>query len=209
VIPSVEVALIDPLPALRRGLAACLAAEGFTPAEPEDAAEWASTPRAGVLVLALLDDGHLTGLAGLRRQHPKLPIVGLVGEDAPGAYQAALAGGATTAASRADEPSHVIQAVRAAFDGYCLLPAGIVRKLAINPPAMRPLSVTEEEVGWLATLARGVTIGEMAADVGFSQREMFRRLRAMYDRMGVAGRQEAVVAAAVAGVVKLDDRPWA
>ncbi|MDQ3641282.1 MAG: hypothetical protein M3450_07420 [Actinomycetota bacterium] len=59
-----------------------------------------------------------------------------------------------------------------------------------------------EEVGWLQTLARGATVARLAGEVGYSEREMFRILSNLYQRMGVVSRTEALVQAAQWGLLE-------
>ena len=51
------------------------------------------------------------------------------------------------------------------------------------------------EVDWLHQLAGGLTVGQLAAQVGYSERMMFRLLRELYDRLQVKGRTEALMLA--------------
>jgi DNA-binding NarL/FixJ family response regulator len=64
--------------------------------------------------------------------------------------------------------------------------------------------VTEEEVGWLADLAAGETVARIAHETGYSERAMFRRLREVYERLGVTSRTEAIVAAERLGLFDQD-----
>jgi DNA-binding NarL/FixJ family response regulator len=51
------------------------------------------------------------------------------------------------------------------------------------------------EIDWLHQLAGGLTVGQLAARVGYSERMMFRLLRELYDRLQVKGRTEALMLA--------------
>jgi DNA-binding CsgD family transcriptional regulator len=50
-------------------------------------------------------------------------------------------------------------------------------------------------------MANGQTVGELARAVGYSEREMFRLLRSLYERMGVRNRTEALLKAAQSGLL--------
>ena len=53
----------------------------------------------------------------------------------------------------------------------------------------------------LQTMAKGRTVAQLARAVGYSEREMFRLLRQLYDRMGVRNRTEALLKAAQCGLL--------
>jgi DNA-binding NarL/FixJ family response regulator len=64
--------------------------------------------------------------------------------------------------------------------------------------------VTEQEVGWLGDLAAGETVARIADEAGYSERAMFRRLREVYERLGVTSRAEAIVVAERLGLFDQD-----
>jgi DNA-binding NarL/FixJ family response regulator len=47
-----------------------------------------------------------------------------------------------------------------------------------------------------------MTIQELARQVGFSERETYRRLRQIYSAMGVRGRTEALILASASGLLE-------
>ncbi|MFP5298284.1 MAG: hypothetical protein ACLGHL_04780 [Actinomycetota bacterium] len=49
-----------------------------------------------------------------------------------------------------------------------------------------------EEIRWLADLARGTTVHELALDADLTDGEIYRRLNDIYVRLGVRNRTEAV-----------------
>ncbi len=80
------------------------------------------------------------------------------------------------------------------------LPIEEVRLLVGRIPVVAcPLSGTDRKL--LQGLAAGDTVAEVAAQVGYSERETFRRLKQLYTRMGVNGRGPAIVRAVQWGVV--------
>ena len=84
-----------------------------------------------------------------------------------------------------------------AIEGWTRLPVATVAALAAEWPGAhtpRP-DITDEEIGWLAELASGETVARIADETGYSERAMFRRLHEVYERLGVSGRTEAIVAA--------------
>ena len=62
-------------------------------------------------------------------------------------------------------------------------------------------AVSDEEMTWLRRLSQGVTIADRAREVEHSEREMYRLLAALYARMGVHGKTEALVRATQWGLI--------
>ena len=63
--------------------------------------------------------------------------------------------------------------------------------------SMKPWSPADNRR--LRELARGTTVGRLAADVGYSERMMFRLLRELYARLGAGNRTDALVKAQAKG----------
>lgn len=101
-----------------------------------------------------------------------------------------------------DAPAEaVIIAFRAALEGYVQVPADLMRGLMARVPSVPTADLEEEDVDWLQRLAAGTSIVELAQHAGYSEREMYRRLRRMYCRLGVTDRQGALVRAARWGLL--------
>jgi DNA-binding NarL/FixJ family response regulator len=66
----------------------------------------------------------------------------------------------------------------------------------------KPQTLTSAQQTWLRRLASGMTIQELARQVGFSERETYRRLRQIYSAMGVRGRTEALILASASGLLE-------
>ncbi len=110
-------------------------------------------------------------------------------------------------------PEAVVDATCAADHGHILLPDWAVAALATRLPAPLPGDqlVSNDEVTWLRLLARGSTVGVLADHAGYSEREMFRNLHDLYERIGAHSRIEALLwadrhALLDAGTVNEDDR---
>ena len=74
----------------------------------------------------------------------------------------------------------------------------MARSAASGAPG-RPLR--NQEVAWLRALAEGLTIREVAERSAYSEREMFRKLRRLYRKMGVGGRIPALIRASRWGLL--------
>jgi DNA-binding NarL/FixJ family response regulator len=64
---------------------------------------------------------------------------------------------------------------------------------SVGEPARRP--ITADEIGWLRRLADGVTVADLAKQVGYSERMMFRLLASVYARLGVDNHTKATIRA--------------
>ena len=61
--------------------------------------------------------------------------------------------------------------------------------------------VSTDEADWLRAMAAGATVAEIAVDVGYSERAMFRNLKALYTRIGARNRTEALLWASRHGLL--------
>jgi DNA-binding NarL/FixJ family response regulator len=199
--PAVRVVVLDPLMCYRRGLAAALAVAGFEPFEPLDVEEWVRSGDPGAVVIALLDDVAAKRLRGLRACAPTTPEIALLPELTVGAYRDAMRCGATAAVGRDASPEDIVECLRAACTGRAIMPAALALALAMAADPGEHPSLSTAEVRWLIELSAGRTVPELAHEVGYSEREMFRRLHKLYAYMGVCGRTEALLAAQRWGVV--------
>lgn len=124
-----------------------------------------------------------------------LEIVVLIPHPSVTSYEEALRAGALPIDRDAD-PDRIVETIWARFRRATLAPgAAASNGFRIGAVAPGPGSISNQEVDWLRTLAGGTTVAGLAARVGYSEREMFRRLRALYRRMGADGKTEALVRA--------------
>jgi DNA-binding NarL/FixJ family response regulator len=110
-------------------------------------------------------------------------------------YVRALTAGAVTAVPRDAPPEGVREVFEAAMRGTSLLPIEVVRVLASpsEPAPHAPDMPTQREIEWLRQLAGGMTIAQLADGAGYSERAMFRLLRALYAKLNVKTRTEALM----------------
>jgi DNA-binding NarL/FixJ family response regulator len=85
--------------------------------------------------------------------------------------------------------------------GY-VLPAVVVRELLRRAARWdEDVRLTERELAWLRDLAQGLTVAQVAARSGYSERMIFRFFRDLYEGLGVANRTEALLLARERGWV--------
>jgi len=195
----------DDLPAYRTGLRTSFATAEFLVEEPEDPVEWAARPGDRALLLTVDREPSWEVLSSVCRARASLVVVALLADPSCRRYRDALALGARSAVARKAEPVHVVEVLRAAVRSEAVLPVEVVGALVAGGSGGSLASeVLDEEAVWLQELACGVDVDELAWRHGFSRRTMYRRLGALYRRMGVSRRTEALVRATQLGLL---DRP--
>jgi DNA-binding NarL/FixJ family response regulator len=128
--------------------------------------------------------------------NPELILVALLVEPSPDTYAEALRNGAVAAVAWEAVPEGIVKVLTAALESDTLIPTAVAQALAAKLPAFEdPDWITHEELAWLRTLARGSTVHDLAKNVGYSDRALYRLLHALYGRMGVSNRTEAILQA--------------
>jgi DNA-binding NarL/FixJ family response regulator len=196
----VRIAIWDPLPIYRRGMMTALAAAGLSLEEPEDLLEWSSEQQHGVAFLTIQSKQELTLLTQLKGSWPDLILIAVLAHENVEMHVKAVKAGATAAVGRMATPEEVLGVFNAAIRGVSMLPAEAVRALAApKVPQDVTTQLTPREIEWLRALSQGRTVAQLADNVGYSERAMYRLLRDMYRRMHAANRTEAVLRASRAG----------
>ncbi|MGP2435886.1 hypothetical protein [Streptomyces sp. JW3] len=85
----------------------------------------------------------------------------------------------------------------ATLDGEAVMPIEVADLLLTGRGGRTPRGPepTSDEITWLRRLADGWTVSRLASVSGYSERAMYRLLRAFYQKMGVSTRLEAVMLA--------------
>jgi DNA-binding NarL/FixJ family response regulator len=94
-----------------------------------------------------------------------------------------------------DSPELVLLVLGAALRGLSVLPELVVRTMSQHTPDETDVShwLNTDEMKWLVAMAAGSTVADLAESIGYSERAMFRRLKDLYQRLGVANRTEALL----------------
>ncbi len=199
-------------PTVRAGLGALLAGHANltlleAPGRPGLLADLAETVEADVVLLAL-EPGELLPLPlGLP---PDLagrePAVVVLGDDmAEGWIPRALRAGARGALPRTATGEQIAAAVTAAAAGLVVQPAALSPALArptLNPIAPAP-PLTPREVEVLAMLAEGLANKAIAGRLAISEHTVKTHVAAIFGKLGVSTRAEAVATAARMGMLML------
>lgn len=198
---ATTVAVTERMPLIRRGLIGALQDAGFSVAEPDDLCAWAWTQETGAVVVTLESASDQQIVIDLRDGGCTIPVVTLLPEPTLEAYRAALVMGASAVVSRRASLEEVIEVVRAALEQRTLLPDEVARAMARAQTPDGVSAISAREVEWLRRMASGATVEQLAEQAGYSRREMFRRLRDVYRRLGVEGRTEALLVLARRGLI--------
>lgn len=198
-----RIGVVARTPTVQRGLLSVLEDAGFRPVPIDDLDAW--TPGVGGvgIVVVVRDDAMKDAVRTFCDEHPHIPLVGISPDPDIGTIAEVIRLGAVTAVGEEDPTEHLVNALEAAMEGLAVLPAEIARAMAARvPPPSDPMAwVSETELGWLRDLMEGVTVPEIAGEAGYSEREMFRVLARMYQRIGVTSRTEAIVWATKNGLL--------
>jgi DNA-binding NarL/FixJ family response regulator len=196
------VAVVDRCPAYCRGLAGALAEAGFTVHQPDDVLRWASKKGDRVVTVTVEADSGGETVRRIASAGPDVQLVALLTETTASAYGDALRFGACGAVGHDDPLTEIVETVGAAVRRRTLLPRSIAFEVAsTNGAQPAAVKLSTQEMQWIRALARGATVTELADQVGYSERELYRLLKRLYARLGVERRSEALVRAGTLGLV--------
>lgn len=193
----IRVAVWDPLPIFCRGLLTALSEAGFQDSEvPEDLLLWAREAGKKFLLMTLSGPDDWRLLAELGPPQADLNVLAVLADPDLPSYVRAVRAGAVAVVPRCAAPHLVQQTFAAAVEGKSLLPVDVVRAMTLTVPNGRVgPTPSEQEIAWLGRLAHGSSVVDLAEQAGYSERMMFRLLRALYAKLDVSNRTEAVIRA--------------
>lgn len=121
-------------------------------------------------------------------ERPK--VVAIVSTSDPRANGELLAAGAHAIISPDSSDAAVCAVAELVLQGMSAIPTSTCEWLAQGGGSDH--AVTAEERIWLEELCSGATVTHVASKAGRSERSMYRDLHALYERLGVGGRYEAL-----------------
>ncbi|MFI7160323.1 response regulator transcription factor [Micromonospora chalcea] len=196
---AVRVAVVDSLPMFRHGVTTVLTAAGHAVDTPANVARWVSRRRDSCVLLSIQDESDWDLLRSLSAT-PTTTVIALLDDATVVAGARAVRAGARSVLPRTVSGEFLRRTVEATIDGQSVLPPDVLALLATTvPPDVAPTAM--DRVMWLHHLAAGGTVAELADRLGYSERAMYRMLRALYQEMGVQTRLEAVLRARQSGLV--------
>ena len=179
----------------RRGIAALLGDVGHEVIEYPDLDEWLPGHGGAVVVLWSGRDDGFESVTRFADDHPHIPVVVVTADFDLVTVALAIRSGAGGIVDEADDVEALAAALDAAVGGRVCLPRPLVSSMAARIPSTPDPSawLTEEEGEWLRALANGTTVAELAERIGYSERETFRMLGSLYDKIGVRNRTESII----------------
>jgi DNA-binding NarL/FixJ family response regulator len=166
---------------------------------------WAICHERAVIVVSAAterDLGVIRGLTG-NTVGSVIPVVALVQSATLEILRDCLHAGAVSCACIDWDTGDVVHVLEAAARRLVCVPVELLESL-IEMALRKSDSVTDvcsDERSWLQALASGITTVKLATSIGYSEREMYRKLNALYKKMGVSNRAEALVLAARSGLI--------
>ena len=163
---------------------------------------------APAVVLALLDRGaEVPRLTLPPDAAARTPALAILGDALPRGWAIrAVRAGARAVLPRTASADAIVAAVEAAAAGLVVLPADALAEAphaTAAHAAAPPAALTAREAQILALLAEGLVNKEIAARLGISRHTVKTHLAALFHKLGVTTRAEAVAAGARAGVILL------
>ena len=159
------------------------------------------------VVLALLERGaDVPRLALPPDAAARTPALAILADALPRGWAVrAVRAGARAVLPRTASADAIVAAVEAAAAGLVVLPADVLVEApqAMTTRAAPPAALTAREAQVLALLAEGLVNKEIAARLGISRHTVKTHLAALFHKLGVTTRAEAVAAGARAGVILL------
>lgn len=199
------IAVVDRLPMFQEGVAGVLTAAGHVVKTPADSAGWVPTEECSVVLLTLSVEHDWVHLGRLADLHPGPAIIAFVEDDSVELGVRAIRTGAVSVLPRRVLANGLVHAVAVTIDGQAVMPAAVAEALAAGMPSLtRPVTLSAQQRSWLRQLAAGTTVARLAADVGYSERAMYRLLSLLYRRMGVPNRVQAILFAQQQGWLTSD-----
>lgn len=196
----------------RAGLEALLASRGHVPVGGGSASLAEARRRveetAPQVVLALVERGaDPPRLALPPDAAARAPTLVLLGDALPRGWAVRAArAGARAVLPRTASAEAIIAAVEAAAAGLLVLPSDALAEMPQGTAARTsapPEALTAREAQILALLAEGLVNKQIAARLGISRHTVKTHLGALFHKLGVSTRAEAVAAGARAGVILL------
>jgi DNA-binding CsgD family transcriptional regulator len=175
-----RVDLREPIRVLSQAICLALATFGLDLVEPADA-------QADVVVWALDTKAANAADPVLTAGPPVLALVeGLHGD----AVRRLYAVGVRAVLERGTDAGVIAATAIAVGHGLVVAQPAL---FDLVPDTVEPLLLDRNELRWMRSLAGGRRMSAIAHDEGHSERDMYRKLKSVYAKLGVSGRAEALV----------------
>lgn len=196
------VAVLSPFPALTRGLTAMLAGTSFDPEEPDDPVAWMAAAGHRVVLMAVTRARDVAQVVDLKQGDKNIVVLALLPEISHGVVRDAVQAGASSVAGWDTSSEQLLALLTAGLESRSIVPTPVLQELATTNNGANPGELDPEQLEWLRSLATGMTVSQLAENINYSEREVYRLLRSLYERLGVCNRTEALIWAAQHGIVE-------
>lgn len=168
-----------------------------------DPMTWTASHGREILLLVVSEPNDLDVIIEIRHGSPDAAVITVVDRITTDMLAASLRAGATGSIGLYASPDEVVLALDAATTEKVLVPTPLARlMLRGHEVRMDRALLSETEVTCLEALAQGERVASLARRLGYSEREIYRRLHRLYIRMGVKGRTQALLLAYRWGVIE-------
>lgn len=200
---STRVAVVGSSPTWRRGMSAVLEEADFEAVAFGDLDEWRPGEGGAAIVIAMEGEGDHEAVSDFTEEYPHVPVIAVVTGLSLTSFAEAIRSGATATIDEEESTDGILAAVVSALEGRSVVPKHLIRAMAQLVPTQQNIEslLAPEEASWLRAMAEGVTVADLATDVGYSERAMFRNLKTLYTRIGARNRTEALLWASRNGVL--------
>lgn len=208
--PVIRVLVVDDHALHRDGARSILAQQDDLEVVADaDSGEMALTLVDRLLPDVVLMDIRLPGISGIdatrriRAAHPEVRVLMVSAYDDDEYVRGALEAGASGHLSKTAPGEELVEAIRSVAAGHTVVrPDVLVRLLSTLPGVQSGPGLTEREQTVLDCLARGMSNHQVAAALHISTRTVERHCAALYAKLAVHSRTEAVVTAFASGLLR-------
>ncbi|MEC7118614.1 MAG: response regulator transcription factor [Pseudomonadota bacterium] len=157
-----------------------------------------------LLDLHLPDASGFSGLVHVRAQYPELPVIVVSAHEEPTVIQRAMAHGAAAYITKSAAPEQMIHIIQTVLAGEEWLPPwplshAVMRSDELNM-AERLRELTPQQYRVLLMLAEGQLNKQIAYDLSVSEATIKAHMTAIFRKLGVQNRTQAVLALGTLGV---------
>ena len=180
--------------AVRRMHADVEIAEAATLAEARSALE-RTAPGLLLLDLHMEDSQGFAGLIGIRHDWPALPVVVVSASEDPSVIRRAIEFGASGFIPKSSDLPTICAAIEAVLSGDVWTPAAIAQDPEPDAETSRLATLTPAQLRVLIGLKQGRLNKQIAYDMGISEATVKAHVTAVFRKLGVINRTQAVLAA--------------
>lgn len=190
-----RISVVGGKPTWQRGLVAMLADLGYGSVSFPDLGAWRPGRGGRAVVMFIASDQEIDELVDFSAEYPHIPVVAVVPGLDLSSFSEVVRAGARGAVDDSDGESELAEVISSAIADRVSVALPIVRGMAqrIPPPNEVDAIVDDTEAGWLRSLGGGETVAALADRIGYSERETYRLLGALYEKIGVTNRTEAII----------------